>query len=77
MTQRGMIKRIGRICAAYRKDHNYEQKDAAKDTGYSLENISSFENGRNDNVRIFLWYVSKGLNMQEIGELLYENKPDS
>lgn len=42
------------------------QKDVAEATGYSLENVSAFEAGRNDNLRIFLWYIQHGLNVDDL-----------
>lgn len=55
-------KNIGEYCKCFRiNELNLTQFDVAKQLGYSKENISSFENGRNDNVVIFLWYVNKGL----------------
>lgn len=52
---------IGKRCKEYRQSINRYQFDVAQDTGYSVENISSFENGRNDNARILLWYVEHGM----------------
>lgn len=37
------------------------QQQVADALNYSQENISSFENGRNSNNRIFLWYIKQGL----------------
>lgn len=34
--------------------------------GYSRENVSAFENGRNDNCLILLWYLSQGLTVDQI-----------
>lgn len=56
------LREIGRRCKRYRTDIGLYQSDVAKDTGYSIENISSFENGRNDNARILLWYIAHGMN---------------
>ena len=36
------------------------QKAVAYELGYSVENISAFENGRNNNAEILNYYVSKG-----------------
>ena len=52
---------IGKICKDFRMSQGYLQSDVSKDTGYSIENISKFENGNNNNMRIFLWYLRKGL----------------
>ena len=54
-------KEIGKRCKEFRKKLGYYQSDVANQTGYSKENISAFETGRNDNVRIFMWYVEMGL----------------
>lgn len=55
-------KKIGEYCRNFRNNElKLTQFDVSKQIGYSKENISSFENGRNDNVVIFLWYVNKGL----------------
>lgn len=52
---------IGQKCKEYRQNIGLLQTDVAKDTGYSIENISKFENGNNNNMKIFLWYLRKGL----------------
>lgn len=52
--------RVGSFCQAYRKELKMTQTDVSIDTGYSLENISAFENGRNDNYIILMWYIRKG-----------------
>lgn len=57
----GNLKEIGQRCKEYREKLGYYQSHVARDTGYSSENVSAFETGRNDNVRIFMWYVEMGL----------------
>lgn len=52
-----MLKKVGKICQECRKEKHKLQQEVAEDTGYSVENISAFENGRNDNLKIFLWYI--------------------
>ena len=54
------LREMGRRCKQFRVDRGYYQTDVAADTGYSVENISSFETGRNDNARILLWYFERG-----------------
>jgi transcriptional regulator with XRE-family HTH domain len=55
-------KLIGAICQLYRTDVlGKYQCDVSEDTGYAIETISSFENGRNNNATILLWYVLHGL----------------
>ena len=55
------LRELGRRCKQFRINRGYYQIDVAIDTGYSVENISSFETGRNDNARILLWYFEKGM----------------
>ena len=59
---------IGRRCKEFRVEHGYYQIDVARDTGYSVENISAFETGRNDNARILLWYFVHGMNAEYLFE---------
>ena len=59
---------MGRRCKQFRVDHGYYQSDVAADTGYSVENISSFETGRNDNARILLWYFEHGMKQEYLFE---------
>ena len=58
------LRDMGRRCKEFRVEHGYYQADVAKDTGYSVENISAFETGRNDNARILLWYFVHGMNAE-------------
>lgn len=51
------LKQIGRVCAKVRRAKGYTQLQVAFDVGYAPENVSAFECGRNDNLRIFLWYL--------------------
>lgn len=62
------LRDMGRRCKEFRIEHGYFQTDVAADTGYSVENISSFETGRNDNARILLWYFAKGMNAEYLFE---------
>ena len=55
-------KRIGNICRLYRQNVlDMTQKELSFLCGYSKENISAFECGRNDNYRILLLYIGLGL----------------
>lgn len=54
-------KQIGNRCKQYRNKLGLYQSHVANDTGYSTENISAFETGRNDNSRILLWYLEHGM----------------
>ena len=58
---------VGNRCRQYRKKVlRTELKEVAKELGYSKENISAFENGRNDNCLIMLWYLSRGMTVDQI-----------
>ena len=57
---------IGRRCKKWREDHGYFQRHVADSTGYSVENVGSFENGRNDNCRLLIWYISHGMTINDI-----------
>ena len=55
-------KKCGKICARFRSDVLLmTQENVALELDYSQENISAFENGRNNNFLILEWYVKKGL----------------
>ena len=62
------LREMGRRCKQFRVDRGYYQSDVAADTGYSIENISSFETGRNDNARILLWYFEHGMKQEYLFE---------
>lgn len=55
---------IGKACKDYRTSLGILQSEVAHDTGYSIENVSKFENGNNNNMKIFLWYLHKGFKME-------------
>ena len=59
-------KALGKACQNFRKLKMKEQKDVAADTGYSIENVSAFENGRINNAAILLWYFYNGLSIEYI-----------
>lgn len=60
------LREIGQRCKQYRLEKGYLQRDVARDTGYSSENVSSFETGRNDNSRILLWYFAHGMSVSDL-----------
>lgn len=67
-SNREILKEVGQRCKKFRVESGYYQTDVARDLGYSLENISSFENGRNDNAIILLWYIMHGMPIDKIIE---------
>lgn len=60
---------IGQTCKKYRESIGLYQSHVAEDTGYTTENISAFETGRNDNSRILLWYMKKGMTIDYMLEV--------
>lgn len=68
------LKEIGKLCANYRRSLNVTQQQVADFLGYSAENISSFENGRNDNFEILLWYIYKGIDINLLINVIKEIK---
>lgn len=60
------VKDIGKVCKCFRVSIGKTQLNVAFDTGYSVENVSSFENGRNDNCRLLLWYFAHGMTIEHL-----------
>ena len=44
---------------------SFTQADVGEQLGYSDSNICEFEKGRNNNILIFMWYISHGLTMTD------------
>lgn len=60
-------RKVGRLCKEYRKEFtDFRQIDVGLDLGYSQENIASYEQGRNNNFTILLWYINQGLDIDMI-----------
>ncbi len=54
---------IGKKCANFRRLIGYSQQQVANELGYSRTNISMFENDKNYNMTILLWYLKRGLEL--------------
>ena len=54
---------IGQKCANFRCLIGVSQQQVADDLGYTRTNISMFENGKNYNMTILLWYLKRGLEL--------------
>lgn len=52
---------LGATCRRFRKSIDKKLSDVARDTGYTLQNVSAFERGMNNNFKIYLWYANHGL----------------
>ena len=58
---------IGHRCRHYRKRVlKCRQIDVARETGFSVGNVSAFETGRNDNSIILLWYMLHGMTLSQL-----------
>lgn len=57
---------IGKKCKDFRKSQGITQLTVSQETNYSIENISKFETGKNDNMRILLWYMHNGLTYEDL-----------
>lgn len=62
---------IIKLCKNYRMTElKMTQADVANELGYTRTNISEFENGRNRNFAIFLWYIKKGLPLADVERIV-------
>lgn len=62
---------IIKLCKEYRINIlGMTQADVANELGYTRTNISEFENGRNRNFAIFLWYIGKGLPLSDVERIV-------
>ena len=55
------LRKLGMKCAEFRRSKGYTQLQVAYQLGYTESNISAFENGRTNNLFIFFWYLSQGM----------------
>lgn len=73
MDKKNVMFHVGVNCQTFRRNKtDYSQSMVAEELGFSIENISSFENSRNDNYYILLWYLRKGMTIKELLEGLEE-----
>lgn len=56
---------LGQKCSQYRRFLGITQQKVADEIGVSRKTISDFEWGRNDSVKIFLWYLKYGFGYEE------------
>lgn len=57
---------IGRACQEHRRRLFKRQDEVGAEIGYSPQTISQFENGRNNNLYIYSWYLVNGLNTDKL-----------
>lgn len=59
--------KIGRMCREFRENYlGISRSEAARQIGFTAENVRKFETGENDNYTILLWYIAHGLNVDEV-----------
>ena len=69
MDKKNVMFHVGLNCQTFRRNNTkYSQAMLARELGFSVENISSFENSRNDNYYILLWYLRQGMTIKELLE---------
>lgn len=56
---------LGQKCSLYRRFLGITQQEVANEVGVSRKTISDFEWGKNDSVKIFLWYLINGFGIEE------------
>lgn len=62
---------IARACERFRIETLHKtQADVANETGYSRSNVSEFENGRNRNLALFVYYIEHGLPLSTIERIV-------
>lgn len=73
VNKKNVMFHVGLNCQTFRRNKtDYSQPMVAKELGFSVENISSFENSRNDNYYILIWYLQHGMTIKELLEGLEE-----
>lgn len=60
------MEKVGNYCKSWRIEHGYTQGQIARDCHCSIQNVSIFEKGKNDSLRIFVWYCNHGLKVSEM-----------
>ena len=61
---------IGKECQTLRRRLNVRQREVGNEIGYGEKTISQFENGHNNNLYIFSWYLKHGLNTKRLSQQL-------
>lgn len=64
MCMKFKLEYIGNLCRMHREKRGLKQSEVAEAVGCSKENISAFENGRNNSARILAWYITDGLDIR-------------
>jgi DNA-binding XRE family transcriptional regulator len=64
------LKKLGTLCAEYRKRIGVTQTEVGKELGVSDKGVSHFENGRSTNLKYLCWYILHGLEVETIWQEL-------
>lgn len=60
----GSSLKIGKVCKNWRiRSTSYKISDISSELNYTEDNIRKFEQGANNNLNIFLWYIVHGFNL--------------
>lgn len=59
----GQAVEIGNLCKRWRIMNNFDLSEVAQATGYTTDNIVKFEQGKNNNMKILLWYLEHGFDV--------------
>ena len=57
---------VGELCKRWRITNNFALSEVAEELDYSVDNIVKFEQGKNNNMMILLWYLLHGFNLNKI-----------
>lgn len=61
---------VAKACKVFRMEQGYTQSEVAEEIGYSVGNVSAFEQGRNDSISIFMWYLDRGFTIKFLDNYL-------
>lgn len=62
------LERTGAICKSVRVHYNVSRETMAERTGYSKWTIRQFEQGKNNNLSLFMEYAKLGMNVKRVVE---------
>lgn len=57
---------LTRICKRWRIWNNIPLSRIAEELDYTIDNIAKFEQGKNNNMTILLWYILHGFDITKI-----------
>lgn len=69
--KKNIYKRIGAVCANFRKEKGYTQANVADWVGCTVSNVSRFETGSIRSVAVLAWYIAFGITTDELRGAIY------